>query len=256
VLGRYRVEARLAEGGQGRVLLARDGKLGRQVVLKAGSSEAGAREARTMAGLEHPSIARVYDVLDAADGPCIVMEYLPGGTLRARLANGPLPLREAVRVLDAVLAALEAAHARGVVHGDVKPENVLFDAQGNAKLADFSAAWPMGAGVTAQLAPSATLLYASPEQVRGQAPDARSDVYAAGALFHEMLAGKPLVPAAGMDDFALREAILRKPARLALKGQPAWVERLVRRAVQKEPAQRWPSAAAMRAALAEAAFAA
>ncbi|MCA1813493.1 MAG: serine/threonine protein kinase, partial [Halobacteriales archaeon] len=159
---------------------------------------------------------------------------------------------EAVRFLDDILAGLATAHDHGIVHGDIKPGNVLLTADGRAKVADFGSAYAVGAGLTMGALPSragpATLLYMAPEQVEGQAPSVSSDLYAVAAIAHELLAGKHYIETRGKSDFQLMEAILRAPPRPPASVPPrlqAWLMR----GLAKRPEERWPSAAAMREGL-------
>src|SRR6059058_1187563 len=199
--GRYAVEARLAHGGMSTVYVATDVRLGRRVAVKvmqpalAEDPEFVARfnrEARAAARLSHPDVVAVYD--QGADGAHVflVMEYVAGATLREVLRErGRLSAGEAVAVMDHVLAALGAAHAAGLIHRDVKPENVLVTPDGRVKVADFGLARAVaGATLTRD---DTTLLgtaaYISPEQVQDGTANARSDVYAAGVMLFELLTG-------------------------------------------------------------------
>jgi serine/threonine-protein kinase len=188
---RYRLVAELGRGASGAVYRARDVELERDVAIKllhphlAGDIARFFAEARLAAALRHPSIVAVLD-LDEAHRR-IVMELLSGGTLRARLATGALPVEQAlVRHAD-VLSALDAAHRRGVVHRDLKPANLLFRADGEIVLVDFGVAHLAGGPAPRDLA--GTLYYMAPEQRRGAAEPA-SDLWAAGVILHEMLTGR------------------------------------------------------------------
>ena len=221
-LGRYRVLRVLGEGGFGRAFLVRDTEVERDAVLKVAraasrrEAERILREARLMAGLGHPNVVTVYDVERVGEEVILVLEHLPGGTLADRLGAGPLPPSEVARIMDDVLAALEVAHEAGVVHRDVKPENVLFTRDGRAKLTDFGIAIDLtGSGTASGLAPASshpgTLAWMSPEQVRGGAPlDGRSDLYSAGALLYRMLTGRHYVDLAGRADLEARLAVLEE----------------------------------------------
>jgi protein kinase-like protein len=262
-LGRYRVESLLGEGGFARTFLARDEQVGRRVVLKAArfadASEAARvlREARFLARLQHANIVTIYDVESVGDSCFLVLEHVEQGSLADRLARGPLSLPESAAILEDVLAALEAAHAEGILHRDVKPGNILLTAQGRAKLADFGVARaPSGAGTVSGLSAdgshAGSLPYMSPEQVRGRGLDARSDLYAVAVVWHEMLTGKGYLDLRGRTEFDARLAILEEKPKLPIAGIPDGVNKLLADALAKDPAKRPASAAAMRKRLAAA----
>ena len=243
VLGRYRVLRILGEGGQARVYEAMDKKAGQRVVLKAVGNEEAATEAQALKGLQHPNIIRLIDVVEVPGVTLLVLEFADGGTLRGLLMRrtSGLPPSEAKELVDGILAGLEASHARGVAHGDVKPENV-FLAAGVPKLADFGVANAAGPEATLQLR-RGTLAYLAPEQVRGEPGDARSDVYAAGMVVHEILTGRPPI-AVPMDDFLARQTILDRPAKITVPHKP--VARVLERALSKEPGSRFRDAGEFR----------
>jgi len=266
VLGRYRVDRLLGEGGHGRAFLAHDEQDDAPVVVKAvakalfggRAAKMLLREARLAGSLHHPHIVAVHDVAENAQEALIIMEFADGGSLHGLLQRrARLGLGEATRILDEVLQALEAAHAQGIVHRDVKPENILLTRGGDVKLADFGIARevesPAPDSATAGALTSGgvlgTLLYMSPEQVRGRAVDHRADLYAAGVVFYQLLTGKSYLRIAGKDDFQVRQLILKGEPVLALKDQPGWVEPFLRKALAKDPERRFASAAAMRQGL-------
>ena len=205
---RYRILRPLGEGGTGRVLLAHDGFYDREVavkVLTVGRGAQGrdayarfAREARVAAGLDHPNVVSVYEF--NPDGPFLVMEYMPGGTLDDRLASAlaegrRLPLAVVRHVCDAILRGLEAVHRRGVIHRDLKPANVFFGATGDVKIGDFGVAHLQDLGSTLTGAMMGTLAYMAPEQITGSAkPKAPTDLYAFGCILHQLLTGEPPYP--------------------------------------------------------------
>jgi hypothetical protein len=264
-VGPYRIDRVLGAGGMGIVYLAEDTRLGRRVALKALPDQATGddthrarlrREARAAASLVHPGIATVY-TLEEIDGRVyIATEYLAGGTLREELAHGPLPIARALDTAIGLADALDAAHRQGVVHRDVKPENVMRDAAGATRLVDFglaraSDAAGRAAAPTLGDAAFGTPAYMAPEQIRAEPTDARTDVFAAGVVLFELVTGRTPFP--GVDAAATMASILeRDPIRLrdaAPGGLPAPIldalDRLVAACLRKAPADRLPSAAAL-----------
>lgn len=241
VEARYRFLRVLGEGGFGRAYLARDVVTGDDVVVKvvfgAGDGADALREAAMARAVASPHVVRVLDVVHGRGQGYVVMEHAEGGSLADLLARrGTLPLHEATRVLRQLLRGLADAHARGIVHGDVKPENVLLARDGRVMLSDFGSARWGREGATLAPRSAGTLAYMSPEQVRGAPPDARSDLYAAAAVFHRCLAGRShLGPAA--DDFTLRRRIMEAPPEVP-RDAPAWATALLRRALAKDPRDR------------------
>ncbi|MDQ3037819.1 MAG: serine/threonine protein kinase, partial [Myxococcota bacterium] len=224
IAGRYRVLRSLGAGGTGRVLLAEDAFYGREVAIKvlhAGSSGAAgrdallrfAREAKVAAGIDHPNVVRVYDY--HPDGPFLVMEHMPGGTLEDRLGapeDGPRALPPSIvrHVLRSVLSALEAVHRRGVVHRDLKPANVFFGRTGEVKLGDFGVAHLADLGATLTGAMIGTLAYMTPEQITGASrPDASTDLYALGVILYRSLSG--VLPFPGPDFVAQHLELVPAP---------------------------------------------
>jgi eukaryotic-like serine/threonine-protein kinase len=259
---RYAVHHRLARGGMASVYLATDTRLDRRVAVKvmhpglADDPEFVARfnrEARAAAGLNHPDIVAVYDQGTDDGHPFLVMEYVPGATLRLVLRErGRLSPAEALAVMDHVLAALAAAHASGLVHRDVKPENVLVTPDGRVKVADFGLARAAsGIAVTSTTGPLiGTAAYLAPEQVRDGSSDARSDVYAAGVVLFELLTGAPPFTGDSAVSVAYRHVNedVPEPSTRA-GGIPSELDALVLAATARDPFDRPADARALHASL-------
>ncbi|WP_330332146.1 serine/threonine protein kinase [Streptomyces sp. NBC_00536] len=267
--GRYRIEGLLGGGGMAQVYRAHDERLARTVALKAmradlphdpGWTARFRREAQAMAALSHPNVVAVHDTGEepgpggGAPVPFIVMELIPGRSLADHLRErGPLPVAEALDLAAQMLAALAAAHARGLVHRDIKPANVLLTGDGTAKVADFGIAATAETGATA-LTRTGTAIgtppYMSPEQVEGQrGVDGRSDLYSLGIVLFQMLAGR--VPFEADSGYAIGYLhVHAEPPTLASAGigVPAPVQGLLTTALAKRPEDRFPDAATMRAA--------
>jgi serine/threonine-protein kinase len=256
VLGRYRVERELGRGGMGAVYLASDSKLGDQVALKvissalAGDPEQAVarfhREVQASRRVTHPNVVRIHDL--GEEGPLLFlsMEYVEGETLAARIRRGgALPIADAARVVGEVACGVAAAHAAGVVHRDLKPQNVLL-APGGVKVIDFGlATTSFFAGMTATGMILGTPEYMAPEQIRGGTMDARVDVYALGALAYHVLCGRP--PFVGETPIAVGFAHMNEPPRAPreLRAEvPAVMEAAVLKALAKAPGERFADAAA------------
>ncbi|MPZ72554.1 MAG: protein kinase [Nitriliruptorales bacterium] len=262
--GRYELGRTLGAGGMARVVEAYDPVLDRSVAVKllrddiatdSSVRERFLREARTAARFNHPNAVAVYDTGQDGRQPWIVMELVRGRDLAARLVtDGALGEREAVRVTDAVLAALEAAHRGGMVHRDVKPGNIMLLDDGGVKLADFGIAKSVQeatAGLTSTGQIIGTAKYLSPEQVEGHPATPASDVYATGVVLYEMLAGDP--PFTGDSAIAIALAHTREAVpdlRRVAPGTSPGVAAVVKGALTKNPQQRYRDAGEMRRALA------
>jgi hypothetical protein len=257
-LGPYRIGDVVGRGGMGVVYAAEDTRLGRLVALKALPSNVSgdpvarerlAREARAAAVLTHPGVATVYS-LDEIDGQVfIASELVRGHTLREELAAGPLPEATLTDTLAQIADALHAAHSRGIVHRDLKPENVLRDESGRIKIVDFGLARPVAPstrGLTAAGAFLGTPGYMAPEQLRGQAVDARADVFAFGVMAFELASGRH--PFGQGDSASLLERVVAD-APLTLEVQPAALAPIVRRCLRANPLERYQSAGEIVAAL-------
>ena len=257
-LGHYLLERKLGQGGMGVVYAARDEKLHRSVAVKTMSvvaqDEAARqrfwREARVAASVNHPNICQIHEIGEEQGELFIAMELLEGTSLSERLRQGPLSVAETVPIGLQMLAALSALHQRGIVHRDLKPSNVFLTTHG-VKLLDFGLARPSILGdhdtapaLTQAGAVIGTPHYMSPEQALGEPVDARTDLFAAGAILFEMLAGRPAFT--GPTIIAILHAtVYEEPP--ALSGSPAVaaVDRAIRRALAKKPLDRPTSADAM-----------
>jgi len=255
IAGRYRLERLLGAGASGRVFLATDEVAGRSVALKmffASSARGGAayerfvREARLASTLRHPSLVEVYDV--SVERGFLVMEYLPGGSLAQRLGTPTEPTKLAAaqvrRMAFDLIGGLEAAHHRGVVHRDVKPANVFFDARGTAKLGDFGVAHLVDLGQTQTGGLIGTLAYMSPEQITGAPISIAADLYALGVTLFEALTGR--LPFLG-PDFVAQHLGDTAPlaSSVASDVEPGWDE-LIAALLVKNPRERTPTLGELR----------
>src|SRR5436309_8312630 len=205
-LGRYRIAEQIGTGGMGVVYHARDQRLDRDVAVKVmptgslsdqASRSRFRKEALALSRLTHPNIAVVHD-FDSENGTdFLVMEMVPGMTLEEKLHAGPIPEAESLRLVIQLLEGLAAAHEQGVVHCDIKPSNLRVTPDGRLKILDFGIAklLPTGEGAATETLTevhgvTGTLPYMSPEQLRGEPPDARTDIYSAGAVLYEMATGR------------------------------------------------------------------
>jgi hypothetical protein len=253
--GRFELESRLGAGGLAEVFAARDRLSGAEVAIKilhphlAFDRALAGRFRREMAitrGLDHPGIVRVFDLHEHRGRPLFSMELLRGRTLAdLLLLEGPLPPEAARQIAKQICAALQAAHARGVVHRDLKPQNVFVTAGGAVKLLDFGLARVVGqARLTSKSAVLGTPGYIAPELWSGQPPDARADLYALGATLFELLTGR--TPFASSDPYGVAR-LQQEPLRL--EGLGDGDARLLRRALDPDPEQRFLDAAQMLRAL-------
>src|SRR5882762_11562441 len=212
--GRYRVLRRLGTGGMGTVYLAEHVHLGRLTAIKLlcpplcahdpGAEQRFRQEALLVARVRHPSVAQVYDFDRLPDGQFLLaMEYVPGETVAQHLKRGgPFPLPEAIRVLRVVADGLNHVHWIGILHGDLKPQNIMLGAGGDVKLLDFGVAHEMAQLVPASAFQPGTLAYMSPDQLLGDALGPASDIDGLGVVFYEMLTGR--LPHAGTTVAELR----------------------------------------------------
>jgi serine/threonine-protein kinase len=262
--GRYRVDELVARGGMSEVYRGHDIRLDRRVAVKVLAGRLAAdgaavrrmeREARAVASLQHPNVVGVYDHGEEADGtPFLVMEWIDGRSLKDVVAGGPLPEDEARRITLQLLAALDHAHEHGIVHRDIKPQNVLITPEGTAKLTDFGIARSLDAtaGLTMAGQIIGTAAYLSPEQARGEPVTPASDVYSVGAVLFELVTGRPPFAADSAMATALRHVEDPVPdVRTLRRDASPEIAAIVATAMAKRPADRYPSAAAMAAALTE-----
>ena len=264
VIGHYRVLEKIGAGAMGEVFRARDERLGRDVALKlirpssSGNADHLRRfelEARAAAALNHPNIVAIYDVGLDDGSPYIVCELLEGKTLRKRLAEGALPVRQALEYSLQIVQGLIAAHDRRIIHRDLKPENLFVTTDGRVKILDFGVAKlqsaPEESGrtveelttVTKSGAVIGTVAYMSPEQLRGKAVDHRSDIFSIGAILYEMLAGRRAFR--GETEVDTITAVLREdPPEIGLEQAqvPVPFQQIVRHCLEKEPEKRFQSA--------------
>jgi tRNA A-37 threonylcarbamoyl transferase component Bud32 len=261
--GRYRVECELGAGGMGQVFRGLDPALDRAVALKTIRREILADphwldrfrlEATVSAAMQHPNIVQVYEILDAADRPVLVMEYAEGGDLRSAVRAGQLGQTEAVRIMASVCSALAFAHAHGVIHRDIKPGNIMLGPNGEAKVTDFGLATQLGRRASALIDAEETgstlgsPAYMSPEQARGDvaALDNRADIYSLGATLYFALTGRP--PVRGRDVSEVLERVaagrVRPPSQLR-PGLDRDLEAICLKAMAEEPEERYASAALM-----------
>jgi len=264
-LGPYEIQSPLGAGGMGEVYRARDTRLGRDVAIKVLTSHLSSdadlkvrfeREAKAISALSHPHICHLYDIGSQDGTDYLVMELLEGESLADRLQRGPLPLKQALQYGIQIAEALEKAHTSGIVHRDLKPGNIMLTKAG-AKLLDFGLAKPAqkGAGMasgsmatmskplTVEGTVLGTFQYMAPEQVQGHEADARSDLFALGAVLYEMVTGRRAF--AGKSQISVMSAILEKEPEAVSSTQPLAspaLDHVIQRALAKDPNDRWQTA--------------
>jgi len=245
----YRTLHLVGQGGQAQVWLAERVQDGKQLALKVLDRslrqdpvflERFEREYKLIASLEHENIVRIYDQGFSGDHPYIAMEFLPGGTLASKNREG-ISSRDALRIISQIARALDPIHARGIIHRDLKPANILFRSNGEPVLVDFGLARDLGAASTLTIAGQvlATPRYMSPEQCMGRTADHRSDLYALGAIFYEMLTGSKLfgsVTPADLIRMHVNEPIPQ------LQGSLAGYQTILDRLLAKKPEDRFQNA--------------
>jgi serine/threonine protein kinase/Tol biopolymer transport system component len=265
-ISRYRVLERLGGGGAGVVFKAEDLKLERLVALKflstyRSDNEADKRrflrEARASSILDHPNICTVYEIDETDDGRLfIAMAFCEGETLKRKVEREPLAIAEGVRIAAQIASGLAAAHAKGIVHRDVKPANVIVGPDGRLKIVDFGIAKLADQSrLTRDGTAVGTAGYMAPEQIRGEAIDPRTDVWSLGVVLYEMITGRTPFPGDN-DHERIRNILSRTPDPVSRwrPGTPPALERIVARALAKRPAERFPDMEAMRAELDALAF--
>ncbi len=265
-IGRYQVKGEVGRGGMAVVFRAYDPRFERDVAIKVLPHEflhdpqfrtRFEREAKTIALLEHPAIVPVYDFGEEQGSPYIVMRYMSGGSLSDRIRRGPATVKEVQDFFDRLAPALDAAHARGIIHRDIKPGNILYDQYGNSFLSDF------GIARMAQSASAATLTggnilgtpaYMSPEQVQGDKElDGRSDIYAMGVILYQLLTGS--APYQATTPARVMMMHILEPVPQLIKNRPdlpAQVQDVLYKAMAKEPEDRFSTCSEMSTALADA----
>jgi tetratricopeptide (TPR) repeat protein len=249
-VGRYRLISILGTGGMGTVYRAHDSQLDRVVALKflpphlSVQPEARERflvEARAAAALEHPNVCSIHEIGETADGrPFIAMACYEGETLKERLGRGPLPPADAVAIAVQLGRGLGAAHARGIVHRDVKPGNIMLCPDGTVRLLDFGLAKVADVSLTAPGVTPGTVAYMSPEQARGEPVDRLTDLWSLGVILYEMLSG--VRPFRGGNDRAVIQAILHEqpePLPTPVRDAPQSLPRIVERLLSKAPEDRY-----------------
>ena len=258
-ISHYKILEKIGQGGMGEVFLAQDTTLDRKVALKFLPEEMQGdptakkrflREAKSAAALDHPFICKIYEVGVAKEKSFIAMEYVQGMTLQEKLAKDPLPVREAVETAAEIAEALEEAHEQSIVHRDLKPSNIMLTPQGYVKVTDFGLAKrltpPDGQEeeittvLTREGATLGTIPYMSPEQLRGQSVDARSDIFSFGVVLFEMLTG--VHPFKNSGPIETAKAVLTDtspPLSRYTEDIPGLLQHTVKKMLAKEPDQRY-----------------
>jgi tetratricopeptide (TPR) repeat protein/predicted Ser/Thr protein kinase len=267
LLGPYKILAPLGAGGMGEVYRASDTRLGREIALKIlpqemcrdGSMRARFElEARAVSALNHPNIVSIYDIGQTDDTLYIVTELVDGEPLRSVISRGPSPARKIIDIGRQIADGLAVAHSAGIVHRDLKPENVLITRDGRVKIIDFGLAKQMFQGEAGETMPPTltmpgavmgTIGYMSPEQIRAQTVDSRSDIFSLGVILYEMTSSKRAFPGASSADVMI--AVLREdPAELRTVDLPPGLPFIIRRCLEKDPAARFQNASDLAFAMA------
>jgi eukaryotic-like serine/threonine-protein kinase len=258
-VGRFMVGQRLGAGGMGQVYVAEDPTLKRKVAIKRATSGTQSdaadrkkflKEAQRASALNHPNVGAMYDVVEHGGELWLVMEYIQGETLRSRLKRGPIPLEEFFPIAAQCCEGLQAAHAQGIIHGDIKPENIMLAPDNRVKILDFGVARRAWTGspdaVTKSMetmtASGGTPAYMAPEVLLQQHDDGRSDLFSIGVVFYEMLGGEQPFYTHSIATTVARIVHIDPPP---LKNVPPGLASVVSRAMAKDPNKRYPTAAAL-----------
>jgi len=252
-IGEYRIVDFIGAGGMGEVYRAIHSKIGRIAAVKvltqatqsSGFVDRFFNEARIQASLQHPNIATLYDFCEVAAQPCIIMEYIDGQAISERIAAyGALPLTETIYVFERVCEAIEYIHSHGVIHRDIKSNNIKISSQGQVKLLDFGIAKSQTSQQLTQVGSViGTLQYLAPELIRGGTADERGDIWALGVLLYEMVTGRVPFEAATIGDLCdkIDRVSYAPPAQLN-SAVPREVAQIIARCLKKNPAERYNSA--------------
>lgn len=254
----YRIVKEIGRGGMGVVYKAEDTRLNRTVAIKVLSSDLISdekararflREARAASAIDHPNVCTIYEINESEGLLFFVMQYIEGKTLKKFIGGRPLPLDQALEISLEVADALREAHRRNVLHRDIKSSNIMIDERGQAKVLDFglakllSSVEPASASELTQAGrPFGTASYMSPEQARGEATDARSDIFSFGIVMYEMLTGR--LPFRGQSSVDIMHAIMHSQPE-PIEGVPPQLQQIVFKALSKDPAARYQSAEAL-----------
>jgi serine/threonine protein kinase len=264
----YRLLDRVGEGGLGEVYRARDTKVGRTVALKLlrptllerpGARERFQADTAAVAALSHPNIATLFDVGEHQGRYYLAYEFVTGETLRQQMAGRPMQARHALEIAIQLADALAEAHSRGVIHADLRPENIVITAKGSSKLLDIGMShWTKGGETRARITASSdsgasathVAAYMSPEQIIGGEVDARTDIFSLGVILYEMLTGRtPFAAQTAADTVVNVTARVPAPARGAVADLPKEIDATIGRALAKDLAQRQASAVSFAAEL-------
>ena len=254
-VGRYKIERFLGQGGMGRLYLAVDPVIGRQLAIKlireeVADADVRARflqEARAAGGLKHPNVVTVFDAGDHEGHPFIAMEYVSGDTLADLIRRAlPVPVTTKLHLIEQLCRGLACAHRNGLVHRDIKPANLMVDREGTLKILDFGIAHVAESGLTSTGVAIGTVNYMSPEQIAGDKVDHRSDVFSVGAVFHELLTFQPAFPGT-IQDGVMYRIVHGEPAPLqdACPDLDPSIVTAVEQAMRTKPGERYQDLDAM-----------